>query len=178
VPDYAAQARDMSFVITSLLGGRAGPVDPSEIAVAGHSDGGTAVTVMALNASYADVRVKAYLNMAGQIPTDVPGPWATSPTSSALLVAVGSVDEYGNLALSTAMFDAAKMPKALLVVPGGDHLNMFLSSSPTAQAVRAATTRFFAMAFAGPSRVFTPTQLQGAVRGPGTTPPFSVSVGD
>ena len=117
--------------------------------------------------------------MAGQIPTDVPGPWATSPTSGALLVAVGSVDEYGNLALSTAMFDAAKMPKALLVVPGGDHLNMFLSSSPTAQAVRAATRRAsFPWPSAGPSRVFTPAQLQGAVRGPGTTPPFSVSVGD
>jgi fermentation-respiration switch protein FrsA (DUF1100 family) len=178
VPDYAAQARDVSFVITSLLGGRAGPVDPAEIAVAGHSDGGTAVTIMALNAAYADPRVKAYLNMAGQIPPDVPGPWATSPTSGALLVAVGSQDEYGNLALSTAMFDAARMPKALLVVPGGDHIDTFLASSPTASAVRAATTRFLALAFAGTSRVFTSTQLQDAVEGPGSAPPFSVSVGD
>ncbi len=178
VPDYAAQARDVSFVITSLLAGRAGPVDPAEIAVAGHSDGGTAVTIMALNAAYADPRVRAYLNLAGQIPPDVPGPWATTATSGALLVAVGSEDEYGNLALSTAMFDAARMPKALLVVPGGDHLDTFLASSPTAQAVRAATTRFLAMAFAGPSRAFTPTQIQDAVDAPGSTQPFSVSVGD
>jgi fermentation-respiration switch protein FrsA (DUF1100 family) len=178
VPDYAAQARDVSFVITSLLGGRAGPVDPNEIAVAGHSDGGTAVTIMALNAPYTDGRVKGYINLAGQIPPDVPGPWASAPTSGALLVGVGSVDEYGNLSLSTAMFDAARMPKALLVVPGGDHMGTFVDPSPVAQAVRSATTRFLATVFAGPTRAFTPSQLGSALQGQGATPPFSVSVGD
>src|SRR3984957_5819314 len=41
VSNYPDQARDMSFVISSLLGGIEKPVDPSRIAVAGHSDGGT-----------------------------------------------------------------------------------------------------------------------------------------
>jgi pimeloyl-ACP methyl ester carboxylesterase len=178
VPDYAAQARDLSFVITSLLGGRAGPVDHNEIAVAGHSDGGTAVTIMALNAAYADSRVKAYINMAGQIPPDVAGPWAPGPTPGALLVAVGTDDQYGNLALSTAMFDAAKMPKALLTVPGGDHLGTFVASSPTAQAVRAATTRFLGVVFASNTRIFSPAQLGEALEGSGGALPFSVTVGD
>jgi fermentation-respiration switch protein FrsA (DUF1100 family) len=176
VPDYAAQARDISFVITSLLGGLVGPIAPGEITVAGHSDGGTAVTIMALNAAYADTRVKAYINMAGQIPTDVSGPWTTGPPSGVLLVAVGSNDEYGNLALSTAMFDAARMPKALLVVPGGDHLGTFVASTPSAQAVRAATTRFLSLVFAGATRTFAPPQLRNALEGPGGAQPFSVSV--
>jgi fermentation-respiration switch protein FrsA (DUF1100 family) len=175
VPDYGAQARDISFVITSLLGGLAGPIAPGEITVAGHSDGGTAVTIMALNAAYADPRVKAYINMAGQIPPDVAGPWATARSSAALLVAVGSNDEYGNLALSTTMFDAAPMPKALLVVPGGDHLGTFVASTPTAQAVRAATTRFLALVFAPGSHALTAPQLRAALEGPGGAQPFSVS---
>ena len=178
VPDYAAQARDISFVITSLLGGNAGAVDPGEIAVAGHSDGGTAVTIMALNAAYADARVKAYLNLAGQIPPDVEGPWATRSTPGALLVAVGDDDQYGNLALSTAMFDTAKMPKALLTVPGGDHLDTFVAPSPTAQAVRAATTRFLGAVFAGGAPALTPAQIGDALTGSGTPLPFSVRVGD
>jgi hypothetical protein len=178
VPDYAAQAGDLSFVITSLLGGRVGPVANDEITVAGHSDGGTAVTIMALNAAYADARVKAYINLAGQIPPDVAGPWATSPTSGALLVAVGSHDEYGNLSLSTAMFDAARMPKALLVAPGGDHLGTFVASDPSAQAVRAATTRFLALVFGGTTRSFTPLEIQEALDGGGGAPPFTVSVAD
>jgi dienelactone hydrolase len=178
VPDYGAQARDISFVISSLVGGSAGQVDPHEIAVAGHSDGGTAVTIMALDAPYADTRVKAYINLAGQIPPDVGGPWAATPTPGMLLVAVGDDDQYGNLALSTAMFDAAKMPKALLTVPGGDHLGTFVASTPTAQAVRAATTRFLGVVFAGPSQTATPAQLRGSLVGSGGSSPFSVQVGD
>ena len=178
VPDYGAQARDISFVITSLLGGSAGPVDPHEIAVAGHSDGGTAVTIMALNAAYADARVKAYVNLAGQIPPDVAGPWASTPTPGTLLVAVGDDDQYGNLALSTAMFDAAKMPKALLTVPGGDHLGTFVGSSTTAQAVRDATTRFLGVVFGSSPQTVTPAQLRGSLVGSVGSPPFSVKVGD
>lgn len=183
VQDYAAQARDLSFVISAILNGNAGPVqadqvEPGQIVVAGHSDGGTAVTIMALNPAYADPRVKAYVNMAGQIPTDVPGPWASSPVSGALLVAVGDRDQYGNLALSTAMFAAARMPKALLVVPGGDHLGTFVASSAVAAQVRAATVRFLGAVFASSTRSFTPSQLGQAVRGTGPSPPFTVTTAD
>ena len=118
---------------------------------------------MALNAAYADTRVKAYINLAGQIPPDVGGPWAATPTPGMLLVAVGDDDQYGNLALSTAMFDTAKMPKALLTVPGGDHLGTFVASTPTAQAGGAATTRFLGVAFAGTSQTATPAQIRDSL---------------
>jgi predicted dienelactone hydrolase len=174
VSDYAAQARDVSFVITSLLNGHGGPVDPHRIVVAGHSDGGTAVTILALNPAYTDARIKAYINMAGQIPADVAGPWGTTTVPGTLLVAVGDNDEYGNLALSTQMYDAAPMPKALLTVPGGDHIDMFLASDPTAEAVRAATIRFLAAVFAA-GRPLTASQMTQALDGSGTGDPFAVT---
>jgi len=40
ISDYGEQAEDLSFVITAMLKGPAGPVDPQKIVVAGHSDGG------------------------------------------------------------------------------------------------------------------------------------------
>jgi pimeloyl-ACP methyl ester carboxylesterase len=178
VADYAAQARDISFVITAVLAGRAGPVQPGQIVVAGHSDGGTAVTIMALDPAYGDPRVKAYVNMAGQIPTDVPGPWTGAPAPGALLVAVGDNDQYGNLALSSAMYETAHVPKALLTVPDGQHLATFVADTPAAAAVRAATVRFLALVFSSATRTFTPAQLAQALAFPGPAAPYALSVGD
>jgi len=142
VSNYPEQALDLSFVITSLLGGRAGPVDPTRIAVAGHSDGGTDVALLALNPSYADPRVRAYLSLSGEIPAGVPGPWGVA-TPGSLLVAVGTDDEYGLLPKATQVFDTASMTgKVLLTVTGGDHLDMYIGSSPEAVALRAETVRF------------------------------------
>jgi pimeloyl-ACP methyl ester carboxylesterase len=142
VSNYPEQARDMSFVITSLLGGRAGPVDPTRIAVAGHSDGGTDVALLALNPLYSDHRVRAYLSLSGEIPAGVPGPWGT-PTPGSLLVAIGTDDQYGLLPKATQVFDTADTTgKVLLDVTGGDHLEMYIGSSPEAVALRAETVRF------------------------------------
>jgi len=142
VSNYPDQALDISFVITSLLGGRAGPVDPTRIAVAGHSDGGTDVALLALNPAYADSRVRAYLSLSGEIPAGVTGPWGVA-TPGSLLVAVGTDDEYGLLPRSTQVFDTADMTgKVLVQVTGGDHLGIYVGSSPAAVALRAETVRF------------------------------------
>jgi len=142
VSDYPEQARDISFVITSLLSGRAGPVDPTRIAVAGHSDGGTDVALMALDLADVDPRVRAYLSLSGEIPAGVPGPW-TARTDGALFVAVGTDDEFGLLPRAVQVFDTAEVaPKVLLTVEGGDHLGMYVGTSAQAAAVRAETVRF------------------------------------
>jgi dienelactone hydrolase len=145
ISNYPEQARDVSFVITSLLGGRAGPVDPARIAVAGHSDGGTDVALLALHPSYADPRVRAYLSLSGEIPSGVPGPWGT-PTSAALLVAVGTRDKYGLFPRARQVFEAAVAPKVLLTVAGGDHMGIYVGTTPEAVAVRHATVRFLDVA--------------------------------
>jgi fermentation-respiration switch protein FrsA (DUF1100 family) len=174
VSNYPEQALDMSFIITSLLGGRAGPVDPSRIAVAGHSDGGTDVALLALNPAYADSRVRAYLSLSGEIPAGVPGPWGVATTGS-LLVAVGTDDQYGLYPRASEIFDTASTTaKVLLTVAGGDHLEMYIGSSSAAVAVRAETVRFLNEALR-PTAVSS-TQLVTALE-PSGDPTLTVSGG-
>ncbi len=71
VSDYADQALDITFVISSLLHDQAVAIDPKRIAVTGHSDGGTDVALMALDPAYADARVRAYVCMSGEMPSGV-----------------------------------------------------------------------------------------------------------
>ncbi len=142
VSDYADQALDISFVITSLLRDPAVPVDPTRIAVTGHSDGGTDVALMALDPAYADARVRSYVCMSGEMPSGV-APYDVGPTKAAALFAVGSDDEYGLYPLTTQVFQAAQTAsKAMLVEPGGDHLGSFLDATPAAAAMREAETQF------------------------------------
>ena len=142
VSNYPEQARDISFVITSLLAGGAGPIDPTRIAVAGHSDGGTDIALLALNPAFGDPRIRAYLCLSGEIPGGVPGPWG-APVSGALLVAVGTHDQYGLQGRATQVFATAGVAaKALLTVIGGDHEGIFDGPTAVAAAVRAETVRF------------------------------------
>jgi pimeloyl-ACP methyl ester carboxylesterase len=141
VSDNADQARDMSFVITSLLQSTVVDVDPHGIAVAGHSDGGTDVALLALDPAYGDGRIRAYLSLSGEMPSGV-DPFTPGPTPGSLFVAVGTSDEYGLYPLSTEVYQAAIMPKVLLTEQGGDHLGSFIAATPASAAMRDATVRF------------------------------------
>jgi len=146
VSDYADQALDLSFVITSLLRSSPARVDPTRIAVAGHSDGGTDVALLALDPAYADPRVRAIVCMSGEMPSGV-APYTVGALRASLLVAVGSNDEYGLSALTPVVFhDARATSKALIVEQGGDHLGSFVSATPAAAAMREETTRFLELA--------------------------------
>jgi fermentation-respiration switch protein FrsA (DUF1100 family) len=173
VSNYPEQARDMSFVISSLLGGLEGPVDRSRIAVAGHSDGGTDVALLALNPQYADPRIRAYVSMSGQIPSGVSGPWGV-PTAGALLVAVGTADQYGLLGPATQIYQTAEMPKALLTLAGGDHLTTFIGASAADEAMRAEVVRFLNAVFSAPS--VSDAQLQEALS-PADDPAVTLQTG-
>ena len=178
VSAFPDQARDMSFVITQLLAGKASPfitVDPHRIAAAGHSDGGTDVALLALNPAYADPRIKAYLSLSSQIPDGVAGPWGT-PVAGSLLVAVGTDDEYGLLPDSTQVYQTADMVKAFLTVTGGDHLDTFEADTPQAAAVRAETVRFLQAALSSSSVPVTPATLNAALS-PAPDPAIAVQVG-
>jgi predicted dienelactone hydrolase len=141
VSDYADQARDMSFVITSLLQSSVVDVDPHRIAVAGHSDGGTDVAVLALDPAYVDGRIRAYLSLSSEMPSGV-DPFTPGPTPGTFLAAVGTNDEYGLYPLTIAVYQAAVMPKVLLTEAGGDHLGSYIAATPAAAAMREATLRF------------------------------------
>jgi len=151
ISNYPAQADDLSFLITQLLQGGAGPVDPNRIAVAGHSDGGTDIALLALNPAYADHRIRAYLSLSGEIPVGVDGPWGV-PTPGSLLVVVGGADQYGLAPRSREVFTSAQMVKVMVTVTGGDHIDPYVAGTPTAVAVRAETVRFLNSALApGPA---------------------------
>jgi pimeloyl-ACP methyl ester carboxylesterase len=141
VSDYSDQARDMSFVISSLLQSNAVDVDPHRIAVAGHSDGGTDVALLALDPAYQDRRISAYLSLSSELPSGVAS-FTPGPTPGSLFVAVGTSDEYGLYPRSTAVYEAAVMPKVLLTEVGGDHLGSFIAATPASAAMREATVRF------------------------------------
>jgi poly(3-hydroxybutyrate) depolymerase len=145
VSDYADQARDMSFVITSLLQGSVVDVDPHRIAVAGHSDGGTDVALLALDPAYLDGRIRAYLSLSSEMPSGVDS-FTPGPTPGTFLAAVGTNDEYGLYPLTIAVYRAAVMPKVLLTEAGGDHLGSYIAATPAAAAMSAATVRFLGRA--------------------------------
>jgi pimeloyl-ACP methyl ester carboxylesterase len=147
VSDYGDQALDISFVITSLLQDRSPDLDPTRIAVAGHSDGGTDVALMALDPAYADPRVRAYECLSGELPSGVP-PYTVAPSRAALLVAVGADDEYGLYPLAGQVLQAAETSsKVEIVESGGSHLGSFLDATPAAADMRDETTRFLELAF-------------------------------
>lgn len=144
--DLSAQATDLRAVISALLDGRAGPVDPRRVAVAGHSDGGTAVAEMLFTPQGTDSRVSAYLVLSGANPIDSTG---TYRAPGPVLLAVGAADENGNLGEAESMFAIAGRPAAFVEAPAGDHMSMYVSTGPLADAVRAETVRFLAAALGG-----------------------------
>lgn len=149
--DITGQAADLSFLITNLLQGAAGPVDPARISVAGHSDGGSAVATLALDPTYHDPRIASYLVLSGAIPDGIGGPWGGVDEPGRLLVVVGSADEYGNLPASTAVYDTAAMVKTLVIANGGDHLDTYLGTGVLTEAVRAATLSFLGRGSVAPA---------------------------
>jgi len=163
ISNYPEQSLDMSFVITQLLGGIAGPVNPAKIAVAGHSDGGTDIALLALNPLYADHRIRAYLSLSGEIPAGVAGTW-NAVTPGALFVAVGTDDEYGLYPQAQQVFASADMPKAFVTLDGGDHLQTFIGDTPGAAAMRAETVTFLNTVFA--SKSVTSAQMASALEPP------------
>jgi dienelactone hydrolase len=174
VSDDADQALDISFVITSLLHNDALHVDPTRIAVAGHSDGGTDVALLALDPAYADPRVRAYLSLSSEMPSGI-APYAVAPTSAALLVAVGSADEYGLYPLATQVFDTAEASSKVMVVEqGGDHLGSFVGPTSAATDMREETTRFLELSLE--PRPPTSADLAAALENP-PSPSLTVAPG-
>ncbi|GAC1536857.1 MAG: hypothetical protein NVS3B12_20260 [Acidimicrobiales bacterium] len=137
--DLANQAEDLSFVLSAVLADPALGADPSRVAAAGHSDGGTAVALLALDPA-ADPRLDAFLVLSGDTPGGVVR--AEPATPHPTMVVVGDRDEYGNLDASTALYENLGFDKTLIVALGGDHLGIYTDDGVLAHAVRSAIVEF------------------------------------
>jgi alpha-beta hydrolase superfamily lysophospholipase len=120
--DYEHQPADISFVISEVLGGRAGPlppVDGGRVAVAGHSLGAMTVLGLTQNTCCHDDRIKAAVAISGmQIGWN--GAWYQPPTTPLLLIH-GDKDDVVQFDGSTDVFAVAPSPVALVRLVGAPH---------------------------------------------------------
>jgi fermentation-respiration switch protein FrsA (DUF1100 family) len=147
--DLVNQPRDMSFVITRLLalsGARQGPlaglIDPTRIAVSGQSDGGDTALTAAYHSHFRDPRIRAAAILSGM---EIPGVggYDFPPGSPPLLATQGLADTINPPRFTYQFFNAARLPKYLLVMPGAPHLGPYTSEQPQLGVVERVTTAFF-----------------------------------
>ncbi len=135
--DVLNQPGDMSFVITSLLADSAsgaagdplaGLIDPSRIAVAGHSDGAETALAVAYSRRYRDPRVRASIVMSGAMMSGIGG-YSYPAGSPPLLAIQGTADVFNEPKYTYAYFKAARRPKFLLRLLHAEHLPPYTASS-------------------------------------------------
>jgi dienelactone hydrolase len=131
--DIVAQATDVSFVLDALLDGvtvpaAAGRLDPTRVAVVGHSDGAVTAAGVAFNDAVADPRIGAAVVLSGG-GFGFAGSWFADETPAALLVVHGTADAVNPFAASTSLFDQASGAKWLVAVDGGSHVGPFTTDA-------------------------------------------------
>jgi len=141
--DVVNQPQDMSFVLTSVLreakghdGPLAGLVDEHHIGAAGHSNGGVTTYGLVGNTALRDRRISAAVIMAGTAPRYPTGKYDLAHLPPVLFVH-GTDDSLVPYGAAVDGFNAARGPKGLLSITGGDH------GSSAAPGIYAATTDFF-----------------------------------
>jgi dienelactone hydrolase len=145
--DIVNQPRDVSFVISQLLGASASPtsplhglVDASRIAVAGQSDGGETAFAVAYEPQYRDSRIDAAIVLSG---AELPEAALSFPHPAAPLLAIqGTADTINPPNFTYAFFNPAPRPKFLLRLLGAGHLGPYTTQDPQLGVVERITTAF------------------------------------
>jgi pimeloyl-ACP methyl ester carboxylesterase len=116
-------------------------INPSEIAVAGHSDGGSTALAVAYNSRYLDHRVRAAMILSG---AEIPGlhGYAFRGPGPALLAAQGTADRSNFPASTYRYFRTAPQPKFLLSLLGATHGPPYTNEQPQLGIVERETVAF------------------------------------
>jgi predicted dienelactone hydrolase len=147
--DLINQPADMRFVISRMLaassassGPFAGLIDPTQIAVAGQSDGGDTALALAYDRYFRDPRVSAAVILSGaEIPSV--GGFTFPRGSPPLLATQGTADTVNPPSFTNAFFNLARRPKYLLSLPGAEHLPPYSDQEPQLTIVERVTIAFF-----------------------------------
>ena len=144
--DLVNQPQDMSFVISRLLvlsgrpkGVLGGKIDPSRLAVAGHSDGAETALAVAYDHRFRDPRIRAAIVLSGAA---LPGMGPFPRSGPALLAVQGTADTINAPATTAAFFGLAQRPKFLLWLLGASHLPPYTDEEPQLGIVERATIAF------------------------------------
>ncbi len=147
--DVVNQPKDVSYVIGGVLsaaaattGTLAGLVDPNEVGVAGHSNGGVTTLALIANTCCHDPRIKAAVAMAGTT-VGIPGGVYDDNHTPPVLLVHGTADQLIPYRSAPIFYDAIKGPKGLLTISGGSHESAAGLVSPSSTYVSRATTDFF-----------------------------------
>jgi predicted dienelactone hydrolase len=146
--DLVNQPADMSFVISSMLAASStgpaplkGLIDPAQIAVSGHSDGGDTALAVTYDQGLRDARVRAAIILSG---AQIPGVSGLTfpPGAPPLLAVQGTADTINPANLTEAFFKPARRPKYLLNLPGAEHLPPYSNQQPQLGTVERVTVAF------------------------------------
>lgn len=141
--DLNNEPADATFVMTSLLDPAspwAARIDPTRIAVTGHSDGAEVALDLGQGG---DPAIRAVIAMSGQpvVPHQAPNP--------PLLIIQGDQDTINPPERSREVYDQAASPRFLMTLVGGPHLTPFSGGSRWQPVVEAVTIDFLDHYLAG-----------------------------
>jgi dienelactone hydrolase len=169
--DIVNQPRDMSFVISRMLGLSAahsglfaGLISRDEIAVSGQSDGGETALAVAYDRLFIDRRVRAAVILSGaEIPGvggfDFPAP------SPPLLASQGTADTINRPFFTYQFFNLAPRPKFLLTLTGASHLPPYTTQQPQLGIVERVSIDFLDRYLKGAQDALRAMSTAGNVRG-------------
>lgn len=137
--DLVNEPADISFVISRLTATLRTLIDPTEIAVAGHSDGAVAALSVAYDGRYRDRRVDAAMVMSGAALPGFARPGRGVPP---LLALQGTADPLNSPSTTASYFALMRRPKFLLWLQGATHRAPYTTDDRYEPLVARATTAF------------------------------------
>lgn len=170
--DLVNQPRDVTAVIHYLVaisgrphGALAGLVNPAEIGVAGHSDGGDTVAAIAANTCCRDRQVAAVVVLAGAEWPPMPGRYFARPVPPMLFVQ-GTDDTWNPPAASRQLYRAdTGGPRYYLDLFGANHFTPYEGGGAPESIVARVTTEFLDRYLAGQRTALAAMHRSGHVAG-------------